>query len=175
MKIIIALQLLLAPYFAHAANHEVSQPSYDQAREIASSVDIRLSGMKKWSQTFETGTDRGGSVVAYREGQKVVRIDLTIGLSNADRTDTFYYSVGKLFLIRSRKAAYPYVESSGFDFSRPKTVFKSDYYVTDHRIMPFPPSKELDREVARSLLRDAEYLLRTVEQNGRVDGQRLAN
>jgi hypothetical protein len=138
------------------------------------SIDRNLASTTAEFRTFETGTDRGGKIKAYRQGSNIVRIDLTIGLSNADRTDIFYYNRGRLIFVRSKKVVYPYSEPNGFDFDKPKTVLRSDYYVTDHNLTPVRRSKNLDASTASGLMRDADYLILVLETNRRIDGQKLA-
>ena len=178
MKRIIRLTLLqsllvLAFAAAYAEDPRGMSPRFTEAKSIVNRIDRDLRSLKSSSQTFETGTDRGGKVTIYRRDSGVVRIDLTVGLSNADRSDIFYYSMGNLIFVRSKKVRYPYSASKGFDFKKPETVLQSQYYAGGRELTPVGRSEKLDAATVFSLIRDAEYLMRAVENNQRIDGERL--
>jgi outer membrane lipoprotein-sorting protein len=178
MKIMMLLTLLqlflvLACGAARAEDQRGTAPRFSEAKSIVDGIDRDLRSLKSYSQTFETGTDRGGKVTIYRQDSGVVRIDLTVGLSKADRRDIFYYSHGNLLFVRSKKVRYPYSESKGFDFQRPETVFQSQYYAVGNELTPVGKSKKLDIADVFSLIRDADYLMRAVENHQRIDGERL--
>jgi hypothetical protein len=170
---LVQLFLVLAFAAACAEDPRDTSPRFTAAKSIVNRTDRDLHSLKSFSQTIETGTDRGGKVTIYRQHSSVVRIDLTVGLSNADRSDIFYYSKGNLIFVRSRKVRYPYSESKGFDFKKPETVFQSQYYVIGRELTPVGKSEKLDAATAFSLIRDGEYLMRAVENNQRIDDERL--
>jgi hypothetical protein len=169
------LQLFLVIGFAtaYAENPRDTAPRLAEAIRIVNRIDRDLRTLKSSSQTFETGTDRGGEIKIYREDSRVVRMDLIVGLSNTDRNDIFYYSMGNLIFVRTRKVRYPYSESRGFDFKNPETVFQSQYYAVGHDLTPVGKSEKLNSATVFSLIRDAEYLIRAVANNQRIDGERL--
>jgi hypothetical protein len=175
MILLTLLQLFLVLAFtaARAEDHRGMAPRFTEVKSIVDRIDRDLRSLKSSSQTFETGTDRGGKITVYRQDSGVVRIDLTVGLSNADRRDVFYYSMGNLIFVRSKKVRYPYSESKGFDFQKPETVFQSQYYAVGHELTPVGNSEKLVAATVFSLIRDAEYLMRAVESNQRIDGGRL--
>jgi hypothetical protein len=170
---VLQLGLVLAFSVACAADLQDTSPPLTEAKSIVNRIDRGLRSLKSFSQTFETGTDRGGKVTIYRQGPSVVRIDLIVGLSNADQSDIFYYSMGNLIFVRSKKVRYPYFESKGFDFKKPETVFQSQYYAVGRELTPVGKSEKLDAAAAFSLTRDAEYLMRAIQSNQRIDGKRL--
>jgi hypothetical protein len=169
------LQLFLVLAFAAACAEDPrdTSPRFTAAKSIVNRTDRDLHSLNSSSQTIETGTDRGGKVTIYRQDSRVARIDLTVGLSNADQSDIFYYSMGNLIFVRSKKVRYPYSESNGFDFKKPETVFQSQYYAVGCELTPVGKSEKLDAAGVFSLIRNAEYLRRAVENNQRIDGERL--
>jgi len=157
----------------YAENPRDTAPRFTEATRIVNRIDRDLRTLKSSSQTFETGTDRGGEVTIYREDSSVVRIDLIVGLSNTDQSDIFYYSMGNLIFVRTKKVRYPYSESKGFDFKNPETACQSQYYAVGHDLTPVGKSEKLNSATVFSLIRDAKYLIRAVANNQRIDGERL--
>jgi hypothetical protein len=170
---LLELLLLLAFAVAYAEDPRDTTPRFTEAKSIVNRIDRNLRTLKPSSQTFETGTDRGGEVTSYRQDSAVVRIDLPVGLSNASQSNIFYYSMGNLIFVRSKKVRYPYSESKGFDFKKTEIVFQSQYYAVGHELTPVDKSEKLDAATVFSLIRDAEYLMRAVANNQRIDGERL--
>lgn len=175
MTVLALTQLFLVLAFAGAYAEEPREtsPQFSEAKSIVNRIDRDLPNLNSSSQTFVTGTDRGGRIAIYRQDSRVVRIDLTVGLSNTDRSDTFYYSMGNLIFVKSKKIRYPYSESKGFDFKKPETVFESRYCVVGHELASVGKSEKLDAATASGLIRDAGYLMQAVENNQRIDGERL--
>jgi hypothetical protein len=166
---IFTLLVALGSVVLAATNGDVSQ-EFLRNKAIGDGIDADHR-LNEWRQTVETGTDRGEMVTIYRQNSTIVRIDLKIGLSNADIVDTFYYKNRQLIFVREKRLRYPYNEREGFDFDRPVIASKSEYYAVNGKLLSLiTNAAHGDKE---SLMHDGEYLLRTVEAKKRIDGAKL--
>ncbi len=117
---------------------------------------------------LQTGTDRGGELTIYRRGSDVVRIDATIGGSNSDLQNVFYYSGANPIFVRTKTVTYRYSSTSnGFDFTSPHVKATGDYYVRGGKLIPMGHAK-IAPSIASSLLQQAGLLVTSVRHGDRV-------
>ena len=162
MKVNAALRVMLA-LFATAC------PAYSQPRDngcaatkaTVNSIDASVARLQKSSLKLETGTDRGGELTVYRKGSTIVRIDATVGLSNADVNDVFYYSGRNLIFVTTKKLHYHYSQTlQGFDFGIPSVVSENSYCVVGRKLILLTRSSKPESSIASNLVQEGEFLVR---------------
>ncbi len=147
-----------------AAESTSTQPSPLEVTNMVHKVDFDLKSLIRSSAMLQTGTDRGGQLTIYRRGSEVVRIDATIGGSNSDLQEVFYYSSANLVFLRSRRVTYPYSAiSNGFDFRKPHMEAETTYYIRDGKLFPTGHMK-IAPSVASTLLREGQLFMSAVRQ-----------
>ena len=139
-----------------------------EIRGIVNNIDSHLKELNKSRATLQTGTDRGGELAIYRRGSDVVRIDATIGGSNSDLQDLFYYSGANLVFVRTRTVTYPYSSrANGFDFTNPHVKDTADYYVRDGKLIPVRHAKSATSVTSR-LLQEAELFVTAIRRGDQL-------
>ena len=103
---LLELLLLLAFAVAYAEDPRDTTPRFIEAKSIVNRIDRNLRTLKPSSQTFETGTDRGGEVTIYRQDSGVVRIDLTVGFEYEPNRDILLL-YGKFDLCKKQESSLP--------------------------------------------------------------------
>jgi D-alanyl-D-alanine carboxypeptidase len=171
----ISLSLAAVLLLCGSAEGLAQELRFPDVRTTVDNIDAHPSALKKSKATLETGTDRGGELTIYRTGRMIVRIDASIGLSNSDLKDVFYYSNGKIIFIRSQRVTYPYSSvSSQFDFTKARIESKVDYYVTKRKLIPVASQAKTASSVASGLLRLGEYLFNAVRRGDQtIDVEKL--
>jgi hypothetical protein len=164
-----ALPLLVGLFSLCSAAQAV--PRYLGTIEIKAMVNDVDSHLKRFDRSramLQTGTDRGGELTIYRRGSDVVRIDATIGGSNSDLQNVFYYSGAKVVFVRTKTVTYPYSPSAnGFDFANPHVKTTADYYVHHGKLTPVGHAK-IAPSVASRLLREAELFMTAIRRGDQV-------
>src|SRR5437867_11392349 len=141
-----------------AAESTSTQPSPLEVTNMVHKVDFDLKSLIRSSAMLQTGTDRGGELTIYRRGSDVVRIDATIGGSNSDLQNVFYYSGANPIFVRTKTVTYRYSSTSnGFDFTSPHVKATGDYCVRGGKLIPMGHAKTAP-SIASSLLQQAELL-----------------
>jgi hypothetical protein len=151
-----------------------TEPGSLDIKHMVDNVDSHLKALNRANATLQTGTDRGGELTIYRRGSEVVRIDATIGGSNSDLQDVFYYSDANLVFVRSKIITYPYSSTlNGFDFRKPHVKAAADYYVRNRKLIPIAHAKTAP-PVASRLLQEGELFLTVARRESRtVDIEKL--
>jgi hypothetical protein len=170
-----ALPLLAALFCVCCTAESMStEPGSLDIKHMVDNVDSHLKALNRSNATLQTGTDRGGELTIYRRGSEVVRIDATIGGSNSDLQDVFYYSNANLVFVRSRTVTYPYSSTlNGFDFRNPHVKAAADYYVRGGKLIPIGDAKTAP-PVASRLLQEGELFLTVARRGSRtVDIEKL--
>jgi hypothetical protein len=141
---------------------------------MVNDVDSHLKRFNKSRAVLQTGTDRGGELTIYRRGSDVVRIDATIGGSNSDSHDIFYYSGAIPIFLRTKTITYPYSSTSnGFDFAAPHVKAATDCYVRDGKLIPLSRTK-IAASLESRLLQEAELFMTAGRQGTQlVDIEKL--
>jgi hypothetical protein len=141
---------------------------FPDVEDIVNNIDAHLKALSRSRAMLQTGTDRGGELTIYRRGSDIVRIDATIGGSNSDLQDVFYYSDANVVFVRSRMVTYPYSPTSrGFDFGNPRVKTKADYYVRDSKLIPTGHVKVRPSEASR-LLREGKFFVTAIRAGNQV-------
>jgi hypothetical protein len=139
-----------------------------EIKGMVDEIDSHLKRLNRSRLMLQTGTDRGGELTIYKRDSDVVRIDATIGGSNSDLQDVFYYFGAKVVFVRTKTVAYPYSQSvNGFDFSNPHVSATADYYVRDGKLIPVAHRK-IAPPVASRLLQEAELFMSAVRRGDQV-------
>jgi hypothetical protein len=175
MKVQATLPLLAGLFCVCCAAEPMSrEPDSLEVKNMVNSIDSHLKALNRSSAMLQTGTDRGGELTIYRRGANVARIDATIGGSNSDLQDVFYYSSAKLVFVRRTEVSYPYSPAShGFDFGNPHVEATTDYYIRDRKLTAIGHVK-IAPSVASRLLREAEVFISAARRgNQTVDIEKL--
>jgi len=139
-----------------------------EIKAMVNDVDSHLRRFNKSRAMLQTGTDRGGELTIYRRGSDVVRIDATIGGSNSDLHDVFYYSGANPIFVRTKTVTYPYSSTlNGFDFAAPHVKTAADYYVRDGKLIPLSRAK-IAASLESRLLQEAELFMTAGRQRTQV-------
>ena len=150
---------------AQAAQRDLRIP---EIKTMVNDVDFHLKRLNRSRVMLQTGTDRGGELTVYRRGSDVVRVDATIGGSNSDLQEVFYYVGAKVVFVRTKTVTYPYSASAnGFDFANPHVKATADYYVRDGKLIPVGHAKIALSGAAR-LLQEAELFVIAIRRGDHV-------
>jgi hypothetical protein len=164
-----ALALLVGLFsIFNAAQAVPSDLGIPEIKNMVDDIDFHLKRLNRSRVMLQTGTDRGGELAVYRRGSDVVRIDATIGGSNSDLQEVFYYVGAKVVFVRTKTVTYPYSPSAnGFDFANPHVKATADYYVRDNKLIPVGHAK-IASSVAARLLQEAELFMIAIRRGDHV-------
>ena len=168
-RIRVALPLLVGLFSICSAAQAVPRDlGTIEIKAMVNDVDSHLKRFNKSRARLQTGTDRGGELTIYRRGSDVVRIDATIGGSNSDLHDVFYYSGANPIFVRTKTVTYPYSSTpNGFDFAAPHVKTAADYYVRDGKLIPLGRAK-IAASLESRLLQEAELFMTAGRQGTQV-------
>lgn len=160
---------LLALFCSPACQSQASSGELpNRVRERVAKIDASLSQLAKSTRELETGTDRGGVITIYKERNRIVRLDVQIGLSNADLNHRFYYFNEDLVFATEKRLVYGYSAVSGaLDFERPERTSERAYVVLGEKVFPVNGEKNNSR-YALKLIREARYLVRAVQRSDKA-------
>ena len=167
-RIRIILSVLIGLFSVCPAAQPVPRDTGLEIKGMVDDIDSRLKRLNRSRVMLQTGTDRGGELTIYRRDSDVVRIDATIGGSNSDLQDVFYYFRAKVVFVRTKTVTFPYSPSvNGFDFSNPRVKAMADYYVRGGKLIPVGQTK-IAAPVASRLLQEAKLFMTGVRRGDQV-------
>jgi hypothetical protein len=164
-----ALALLVGLFCIFSAAQTVPRDlGTAEIKTMVNDIDFHLKRLNRSRVMLQTGTDRGGELTVYRRGSDVVRINATIGGSNSDLHEVFYYVGAKVVFVRTKTVTYPYSPSAnGLDFANPHVKVTADYYVRDGKLIPVDHAK-IASSVAARLLQQAELFMIAIRRGDHV-------
>jgi len=84
-----------------------------ESNEMVNRIDRLQSTLKLKEVEVYTGTDRGGSLRAYSDGQNLKKIELVVGLSNRDFHYIYYFSESAVCCFVKKESFFKWDEASG--------------------------------------------------------------
>lgn len=125
-------------------------------------------------------TDNGTNLDIYSNGNEIVKIVDTVGLSFGMTEYTYYFSNGKLIFVSLKESDYPVnEEDSSRDYSKLNSVFEGKFYFVDEKLvkveksgtrnMNYQPNDETEQYLLKSAKNDME-LAKEKDGNSRSDG-----
>jgi hypothetical protein len=146
-----------------AANAQPNTVELDSSRKAANAIDESLGSMRVSTVDLETGSDRGGELTIYRTGSNVVRIDATIGLSNADVKHIFYYQQERLIAAKTQEVKHLYSsEKQELVLGAGKRIIETEYFAVDGHLFVVSARRSAAPTAASRLQKEGEYLFRAV-------------
>jgi hypothetical protein len=155
-------------WFCCASQPVATDQEITGIKSSVNNIDSNLNELNRSRAMLRTGTDRGGELTIYRRGSDIVRIDATVGGSNSDLQDVFYYSGVNLLFVRTKILTYTYSsKANGFDFRNPRVKQAADYYVREGELIPIHHTNVAPPVTSR-LLQEAQLFLTASRRGDQV-------